>query len=158
MRKILFAIIALAACISMNSCKEDEETGNPYEKNLIEGLEFLNENMNREGVVTTDSGLQYEVVREGDGKTPTASDKVRCHYEGKFIDGKVFDSSYGGQPIVFGLKSVIPGWTEGLQYMKEGAEYIFYIPFNLGYGAYGYASIPPYSTLIFKVELIEVIE
>lgn len=156
MRRIIYALISTIACITLFSCEDDNV--DTYEKNYKEGLEFLKNNMACEGVVTTETGLQYEVVREGEGKTPTAADRVKCHYEGKFIDGKVFDSSYKGDPITFSLSNVIKGWTEGLQYMKEGSEYIFYIPYYLGYGAYGYGPIPPYSTLIFRVELIEVVE
>ncbi len=92
-----------------------------------------------------------------DGKSPKATDLVRCHYKGTLIDGTIFDSSYNsGSPLVFALNQVIKGWTEGLQYMKEGAKYRFVIPYQLGYGANGVGPIPPYSTLIFEVELIEV--
>ena len=99
------------------------------------------------------------MLTEGTGKSPKATDKVRCHYEGQLIDGTVFDSSYKrGEPADFGLNQVIPGWTEGVQLMKEGAKYRFYIPYLLGYGERGAGSqIPPYSTLIFDVELIEVL-
>lgn len=129
------------------------------EKAIAEGKVFLENNGKREGVVTTKSGLQYEVLTEGTGKSPKATDKVRCHYEGQLIDGTVFDSSYKrGEPADFGLNQVIPGWTEGVQLMKEGAKYRFYIPYLLGYGERGAGSqIPPYSTLIFDVELIEVL-
>lgn len=123
------------------------------------GKNFLEENGKREGVVTLPSGLQYEVLAEGKGNKPTATDEVECHYEGKFIDGKIFDSSYRrGQTATFGLNQVIAGWTEGLQLMQEGAKYRFYIPYTLGYGERGAGqSIPPYATLIFDVELIKVI-
>lgn len=129
------------------------------EKAIAEGKVFLENNGKREGVVTTKSGLQYEVLTEGTGKSPKATDKVRCHYEGQLIDGTIFDSSYKrGEPADFGLNQVIPGWTEGVQLMKEGAKYRFYIPYLLGYGERGAGSqIPPYSTLIFDVELIEVL-
>ncbi|MBQ5656475.1 MAG: FKBP-type peptidyl-prolyl cis-trans isomerase, partial [Bacteroidaceae bacterium] len=105
------------------------------------------------------SGLQYEILTEGTGKQPKATDTVRCHYEGSLINGSVFDSSYKrGEPAEFGLSQVIPGWTEGVQLMKEGAKYRFYIPYLLGYGENGAgSSIPPYSTLIFDVELIKVL-
>ena len=128
------------------------------QKAISEGKAFLEENGKKEGVVTTKSGLQYEVLTEGTGKQPKATDTVRCHYEGSLINGSVFDSSYKrGEPAEFGLSQVIPGWTEGVQLMKEGAKYRFYIPYLLGYGENGAgSSIPPYSTLIFDVELIKV--
>ena len=127
--------------------------------NIAEGKAFLEENGKREGVVTTKSGLQYEVLTEGTGNSPKATDKVRCHYEGRLIDGTVFDSSYQrNEPADFGLNQVIAGWTEGVQLMKEGAKYRFYIPYLLGYGERGAgASIPPYATLVFDVELIKVL-
>jgi FKBP-type peptidyl-prolyl cis-trans isomerase FklB len=110
-------------------------------------------------VVSLPSGLQYQVIKEGEGKKPSATDRVKCHYEGTLIDGTLFDSSIKrGQPAVFGLNQVIKGWTEGLQLMGEGAKYRFYIPSELGYGAQQAGEmIPPYSTLIFDVELIEVL-
>ena len=124
-----------------------------------EGEAFLNRNKLRPEVTTTASGLQYEVVKEGTGRQPKASDTVRCHYEGTLIDGTVFDSSYRrNQPAEFGLRQVISGWTEGVQLMKEGAVYKFYIPYNLAYGERGAgADIPPYAALIFTVELIKVL-
>ena len=120
---------------------------------------FLEENGKKEGVVTTKSGLQYTVLSEGTGRSPKATDRVRCHYEGTLIDGTVFDSSYRrGEPADFPLDGVIPGWTEGVQLMKEGAKYRFFIPYLLGYGERGAgSSIPPYSTLIFDVELVKVL-
>lgn len=123
-----------------------------------EGEKYLAENAGKEGVVTLPSGLQYKVLKEGNGKKPTAKDKVKCHYEGFLIDGTPFDSSIQrGEPAVFPLNQVIAGWTEGLQLMQEGAKYRFFIPYNLGYGTRGAgASIPPYATLVFDVELIEV--
>ena len=126
---------------------------------LEEGRVFLQNNMNRPGVITTKSGLQYEVLVEGNGKKPKATDQVRCHYEGTLIDGTVFDSSYKrNEPAVFGLNQVIAGWTEGVQLMSEGAKYRFYIPYLLAYGESGAGGmIPPYATLIFDVELIEVL-
>ena len=120
---------------------------------------FLEANGKREGVTTTKSGLQYEVLTPGKGeRSPKATDTVVCHYEGRLVSGKVFDSSYErNQPAEFGLNQVIPGWTEGLQLMSEGAKFRFYIPYLLGYGEQGAGpSIPPYSTLVFDVELISV--
>lgn len=126
---------------------------------LEEGRVFLENNGSRAGVVTTKSGLQYEVLSEGTGKKPKATDKVRCHYEGTLIDGTVFDSSYKrNEPAVFGLQQVIAGWTEGLQLMSEGAKFRFFIPYRLGYGENGAGQlIPPFATLIFDVELLEVL-
>lgn len=123
-----------------------------------EGEAFLKQNAGKQGVVVTKSGLQYEVLSEGTGALPRATDTVRCHYEGRLVDGSVFDSSYRrGEPAEFPLNGVIAGWTEGLQLMKEGAKYRFYIPQELGYGARGAgSSIPPYAALIFDVELIKV--
>ena len=123
-----------------------------------DGKKFLEENAKKPGVVTLPSGLQYEVLREGDGRKPKATDQVECHYEGTLINGQVFDSSYRrGQTATFPLNQVIKGWTEGLQLMSEGAKYRFYIPYELGYGANGAGqSIPPYATLIFDVELVKV--
>ena len=124
-----------------------------------EGEEYLEKNAARSGVTVLPSGLQYEVVREGTGRKPKATDSVKCHYEGTLVDGTVFDSSRRrGEPAVFPLNGVIRGWTEGLQLMQEGAVYRFFIPYNLAYGENGAgASIPPYAALVFEVELIEVI-
>jgi peptidyl-prolyl cis-trans isomerase len=122
------------------------------------GEAFLAENGKKDGVVTLPSGLQYQVLKEGNGKKPSATDQVVCHYEGTLIDGTVFDSSYQrNQPATFGLNQVIPGWTEGVQLMQEGAKYRFFIPYNLAYGERGAgAQIPPFATLVFDVELKEV--
>ena len=122
------------------------------------GEAFLTENGKKDGVVTLPSGLQYQVLKEGDGKKPSATDQVVCHYEGTLIDGTVFDSSYQrNQPATFGLNQVIAGWTEGVQLMQEGAKYRFFIPYNLAYGERGAgAQIPPFAALVFDVELIEV--
>lgn len=123
-----------------------------------EGEAFLAENGKKEGIVTLPSGLQYQVLKDGNGKKPSATDQVVCHYEGTLIDGTVFDSSYQrNQPATFGLNQVIPGWTEGVQLMQEGAKYRFFIPYKLAYGERGAgAQIPPFATLVFDVELIEV--
>ena len=123
-----------------------------------EGENFLAENAKKPGVVTLPSGLQYQVLREGNGRKPSATDQVECHYEGTLINGQVFDSSYRrGETATFGLNQVIKGWTEGLQLMLEGAKYRFFIPYNLAYGERGAGqAIPPYAALIFDVELIKV--
>lgn len=119
------------------------------------GEQFLQENAQKEGVVVTESGLQYEVLTMGKGKKPAATDRVKVHYHGTLIDGTVFDSSVErGEPITFGLNQVIKGWTEGVQLMPVGSKFRFYIPQNLGYGERAAGSIPPYSTLIFEVELL----
>lgn len=135
---------------------EREEKG---KKAKVEGEKFLTENAKKEGVKVTKSGLQYTVLREGTGRQPKATDSVRCHYEGFLIDGTVFDSSVQrGEPATFGLQQVIAGWTEGLQLMKEGAKYRFFIPYLLAYGPSGAGnSIPPYAALIFDVELLAVV-
>ncbi len=124
------------------------------------GAKFLAENAKKPGITTTASGLQYEVIKQGTGKRPTAKAKVTVHYEGKLIDGTVFDSSIDrGEPITFPLDQVIAGWTEGLQLMQEGAKYRFFIPAKLGYGETGAGNtIGPNSTLIFDVELLKVEE
>ena len=123
------------------------------------GEKYLAENAKKEGVITLPSGLQYQVLKEGNGKKPTAKDTVPCHYEGFLIDGTVFDSSIQrGEPATFPLQQVIAGWTEGLQLMQEGAKYRFFIPYRLGYGEGGAGnSIPPFAALIFDVELIQVV-
>ena len=123
-----------------------------------EGEKYLAENAEKEGVVTLPSGLQYLVIKEGNGKRPKATDKVKCHYEGMLVDGTLFDSSVQrGEPATFPLNQVIAGWTEGLQLMTEGSKYRFFIPYTLGYGERGAgASIPPFAALVFDVELIEV--
>ena len=135
---------------------EREEQGKLHKE---AGEKFLAENSKKEGIITLPSGLQYQVLKEGNGKKPSAKDTVMCHYEGTLIDGTVFDSSYQrGEPATFPLQQVIAGWTEGLQLMQEGAKYRFFIPFRLGYGAGGAgAQIPPFAALIFDVELIQVV-
>ena len=128
-------------------------------ENIEKGKAFLAENAKKEGIVTLPSGLQYEVITEGNGKKPSATDRVKCHYEGTLIDGTLFDSSIKrGQPAVFGVNQVIRGWVEALQLMSEGSKWRLFIPSELGYGAQQAGEmIPPHSTLIFEVELIEVL-
>ncbi len=128
------------------------------ETNMQEGEEFLAENKAKDGVVETASGLQYIVLAQGEGPSPVADDRVTVHYEGKLLDGKVFDSSYErGEPAEFLLSAVISGWTEGVQLMKVGSKYRFFVPSELGYGVRGAGQdIGPNATLIFEVELISI--
>ena len=125
-----------------------------------EGERYLAENAQKEGVTVLPSGLQYVVLTEGTGAKPKATDRVKCHYEGRLTDGTVFDSSYRrGEPAVFPLNGVIAGWTEGVQLMGEGAKFRFFIPYQLAYGERGAGqSIPPYAALVFDVELLEVVK
>ena len=121
---------------------------------------FLAENSKKPGIIVTGSGLQYEVLKEGTGPKPSIADNVRVHYEGSLADGTVFDSSYSrGEPQEFPLGGIIPGWTEGLQLMNTGSIYRLFIPSDLGYGPQGRADrIPPYATLIFEVELLDIVQ
>jgi FKBP-type peptidyl-prolyl cis-trans isomerase len=138
--------------------KEQKAKNEALMKNKKEGLQFLTENAKKPGVIQTESGLQYKVIREGEGDNPTSKSTVRVHYRGTFLDGEVFDSSYDrGESIEFPLDGVIKGWTEGLQLMKPGAKYILYVPYNLAYGDNGIGPIPGGATLIFEVELISVV-
>lgn len=135
--------------------KKEEQSTKEATMNKELGKQFLAENAKKEGVMTTASGLQYKVLRTAEGPKPTATSKVRVHYEGRLIDGKIFDSSYQrGESIAFGLNQVIKGWTEGLQLMSVGSMYELYIPSELGYGDRSMQAIPGGSTLIFKVELL----
>lgn len=134
------------------------ERASTSEKNQAEGEAYLAENATREGVTTTASGLQYEVLREGDGAKPTPTNQVRIHYKGTLLDGTEFDSSYGrGTPATFGVTGVIPGFSEGLQLMSIGSQYRLVIPADLAYGSGGQGSIGPYATLIFEIELLEIL-
>lgn len=125
--------------------------------NIKAGEKFMQEVSNNKSVYTTKSGLKYRRLKEGNGKKPGLTDRVKVHYTGKLIDGTTFDSSVErGEPITFALNQVIPGWTEGLQLMDEGSKYMLYIPYNLGYGEQQAGAIPPGSTLVFEVELLEI--
>ena len=165
--KKIFYILAIALVMGIATGCDNKSTANeddtdtvaiPENVNKRDGKRFLEENAKKEGVVTTESGLQYFVVKEGNDVHPTATDEVTVHYTGKLINGTVFDSSVErGEPATFALNQVIKGWTEGLQLMGEGAVYRFFIPYDLAYGEKGAGgTIPPYSTLIFDVELIKV--
>ncbi|MBL3558000.1 MULTISPECIES: FKBP-type peptidyl-prolyl cis-trans isomerase [Marinobacter] len=137
--------------------QESAQTEELAQKNREAGEEFLAENAERDGVETTESGLQYEILEEGDGEKPSAEDRVRVHYTGELISGEVFDSSRErGEPVTFGLNQVIPGWTEGLQLMSEGSRAKLYIPADLAYGPGGNQRIGPNETLVFDVELMEI--
>ena len=149
-RKLLSAALGAALTLAPVSLMAESA--------LEKGEKFLAENKTKEGVITTASGLQYKVLKEGSGKSPAATDTVVCHYRGTFLDGTEFDSSYkSGEPAEFPLDHVIRGWTEGVQLMKEGAKYQFFIPSNLAYGPRGAGGvIGPDETLIFEVELIKI--
>lgn len=139
--------------------KQQEMAEAMAEENKAKGEAYLAENAKRDGVMTTESGLQYEVLEAGEGDSPVAEDTVKVHYRGTLLDGTEFDSSYKrGEPAVFPLNRVISGWTEGVQLMKEGAKYRFHIPADLAYGTRSQGAITPNSTLIFDVELLEVVD
>lgn len=138
--------------------KQRAAAAEKYKDNKEKGEAWLRENAKKEGVTVLPSGLQYQVIKEGYGRKPQATNSVKCHYEGMLTDGTLFDSSLQrGEPATFPLNGVIAGWTEGLQLMKEGAKYRFFIPYHLAYGEHGAGQqIPPFSALVFDVELIEV--
>lgn len=145
------------ACNSVMNSYMSRMQAEKSKPNIETGVKFLAANKTRPGVKSTGSGLQYEVLIEGNGERPTGADSVTCHYRGTLIDGTPVDNSYDrGQPITFALTGVIPGWTEGLQLMSVGSKFKFFIPYNLAYGAFDYNAIPGGSTLIFEVELLAV--
>jgi len=152
------AIELINAAFEKLQAQEEEKLLLEGTKNREEGEAYMAGNAGKSGVMTTASGLQYEVIKQGSGPKPGPNDSVKVNYEGTLIDGTVFDSSYTrGEPIEFPLDAVIPGWTEGLQLMNEGSTYRFVIPSDLAYGPYGSGPIPPEATLIFTVELLSVI-
>lgn len=135
--------------------KQDEELKKQYDTQIEAGQKFLDENKAKEGVTALPSGLQYKVVKEGTGDKPKATDVVKVHYHGTLVDGTVFDSSVErGEPAVFNVGGVIKGWTEALQLMPVGSKWTLYIPYDLAYGSQDRGKIPPFSTLVFDVELI----
>ena len=144
---------------ALAQASKDEELKVQYADNVKEGETFLAENGKKEGVVTLPSGLQYEIIKEGKGETPTESSQVKVHYHGTLIDGTVFDSSVDrGEPTQFGVTQVIAGWTEALQLMPVGSKWKLYIPQDLAYGSRDTGTIKPFSTLIFDVELLEIVK
>ena len=149
---------AIAGKLQLGEQEAQELVQNFFAEQEAKAQAAAAEKGKKDGIITTKSGLQYQVLREGNGKAPKATDQVECHYEGTLIDGTKFDSSYDrGQTATFPLNQVIAGWTEGLQLMTEGAKFRFFIPYQLGYGERGAgASIPPFSALIFDVELVAV--
>jgi FKBP-type peptidyl-prolyl cis-trans isomerase len=143
--------------VTKKQAEQQQATEVAGESNLAEGQKFLAENKVKEGVQTTASGLQYKVITVGDGAKPVATDTVKVHYRGTLLDGTEFDSSYArNEPISFGLNRVIAGWTEGVALMPIGSKFMFFIPPELAYGAGGGGPIPPNSTLIFEVELLDI--
>ncbi|WP_321285505.1 FKBP-type peptidyl-prolyl cis-trans isomerase [uncultured Sunxiuqinia sp.] len=137
----------------------EQQQGSQGKENLEEGLKFLSENREKEGVIETASGLQYTILEEGDGEKPSPADQVKCHYHGTLIDGSVFDSSVQrGEPATFPVNGVIPGWVEALQMMTTGSKWRLFVPSDLAYGERGAGgAIGPNSTLIFEVELLEIV-
>lgn len=153
-KKALLDDAAANACMNSFMSRTQEKKSKPA---IEEGKAFMAKNKTKAGVKTTASGLQYEVITEGTGDQPTASDTVTCNYIGTFLNGNEFDNSYKrGEPATFPLNHVIPGWTEGLQLMHTGSKYKFYVPYTIGYGPNDYGSIPGGSTLLFEVELLGV--
>ena len=143
--------------VEKRQSEQQSESAASGQANLAEGQKFLAENKTKEGVQTTASGLQYKVMNMGDGAKPAATDTVKVHYRGTLLDGTEFDSSYArNEPISFALDRVIPGWTEGVQLMPIGSKFMFYIAPELGYGEGGGGPIPPNSTLVFEVELLDI--
>lgn len=154
--KSFLLIISIALYGLMVSCSND--MWDP-EKNRKNGEKFLKENAKKEGVVVTSSGLQYKILVEGEGKKPASSNTVKCYYTGTFINGDKFDGTSSGKPATFKVNGVIKGWQQALKLMPVGSKWEIYLPYELGYGAQGVGNdIPPYSALIFEIELIEIVK
>ena len=154
---ILFILLSSTGCWLFKAQESKTQKNNKGVKVSQQQVDFLEQNKKKAGVQVTNSGLQYKVLTQGAGKSPTASDTVEVHYKGTLTDGTEFDSSYKrNKTIKFPLNGVIQGWTEGLQLMKEGSKYEFYLPPHLGYGSSNVPGIPPNSVLIFEVELVKV--
>ncbi len=153
------AQVIVTEFFQQQEAKQRAVAAEKYKENKDKGEAWLADKALEDGVVSLPSGLMYQVLNEGSGKKPTAQDTVECHYEGRLIDGTVFDSSYKrGESATFPLNGVIAGWTEGVQLMSEGAKYRFFIPYQLAYGERGAgAAIPPFAALVFDVELIKVL-
>lgn len=159
MSKIQIRVLSIVTVIFIGITLFSMASATSSEENRVQGIAFLKANANKPNIVTTASGLQYQILASGtNNKSPSATDNVTVHYTGKTIDGQEFDSSYShGGPVTFPLNRVIPGWTEGVQLMKEGAKYRFFIPSELAYGEQGAGSmIGPNAALIFDVELIKI--
>jgi len=152
------AVEKINLAVTQLQAKDDERLWLEGEKNREEGEAYMAANGARGGVITTASGLQYEVISQGSGAKPDPNDMVRVHYEGSLINGEIFESSFGEEPVEFSLQGVIQGWIEGIQLMNEGSTYRFVIPPELAYGPGGAGPIPPGSTLIFKVELLAILK
>jgi len=154
---LLLAVLACSEEVKENNLNSNDERGTQVSENMAKATAFLEGNAKNEGVTVTTSGLQYEVINSGDGKTPGPTDMVVTHYAGSFLDGSEFDSSISrGEPTTFPVNGVIAGWTEALQLMKEGDKWRLFIPPNLAYGERGVGPIPGNSALVFEIELIEV--
>jgi peptidylprolyl isomerase/FKBP-type peptidyl-prolyl cis-trans isomerase FklB len=157
---LIAAVLALAACSKPGGKAGAPGVSAEAEKNHAAGEAFLKKNAMEPGVMTTASGLQYKILRQGaaGGAHPKPADEVKVHYEGTLLDGTVFDSSYrSGQPVIFVLGKLIPGWVEGIQLMKPGDEFLMWVPAKLGYGDEDTGRIPPGSTLAFRIELLGVL-
>jgi len=148
------AQMSLEECQQVVTIISTRESQKALIENAKEGEAFLADNANKPGVITTPSGLQYKMLTEGTGESPTASNTVTVHYTGTFLDGEEFDSSVGGDPIEFPLNRVIRGWTEGVQLMKPGGKIKLFVPSDIAYGPQGRPGIPPNATLIFEIELL----
>lgn len=158
-KESLISVETLQAAFGEISQRLQKAHEQAAEKAVTEGHKYLEDNAKKEGVFVTDSGLQYEIIKQGTGQKPSLESTVRTHYHGSFTDGKVFDSSVvRGQPAEFPVSGVIAGWTEALQLMPAGSKWKLTVPHELAYGERGAgASIPPYSTLVFEVELLEIL-